>query len=105
MDNIVDAIAAQLGLTGVTLFVILLVTSKVCNLVARLIPEDATGFKAIIRKVCKVVGLYVSSRVSSGVSVQDVAQGFVNNGGLLVKRNATGQFEKVEPILGKNQKL
>jgi hypothetical protein len=100
MDGIVDALARELGLSGLTLLVVLFFVSKACNLVARLIPEDATGWKATVRKACKVIGLYVSSRVSSGVSVQDVAKGFVDNGGLLVKRNPLGQFKRVEPIVG-----
>jgi hypothetical protein len=100
MDGLIDMIAHELGLTGVTLLVVMLILSKGCNLLARLIPDNATGFKGLVRRVCVVLGVYASSRVASGVTQADVAKGFVNNGGLVVKRNPLGQFEKVEPILG-----
>lgn len=98
MDQLIDSIARELGLTGVTLLVILLVVSKGCNLVARLIPDNATGWKGVVRKIAAVVGVYVSSRIASGVSTADVAKGLVNNGAMVVQRGAFGRFEKVEPV-------
>lgn len=42
------------------------------NLIGRAIPDDATGVPGVIRKVAKVVGLYLSNRVSTGISTNSV---------------------------------
>lgn len=99
IDQMVDWAAAQLGLTGLTLLVALMVLSKAANLAARLIPDDATGFKGALRKVCVVIGVYASSRVTSGVSTADVTKGLVNNGAQLLQRDAKGKFTSVKAVV------
>lgn len=42
------------------------------NLIGRAIPDDATGPLGVVRKVAKVVGLYLSNRVSTGISTNSV---------------------------------
>lgn len=44
------------------------------NLIGRAIPDDAAGWQGIVRKIAKVLGLYLSNRVSSGISVNKVVQ-------------------------------
>lgn len=74
MDQILNYLAGALGVDSTTFLLILAVVVAVCNLVGRLIPDDATGALGVFRKVAKVVGLYVSNRVTDGVSVNDTAR-------------------------------
>jgi hypothetical protein len=74
MDSIINSIAASLGIDPTTLVLLLGVLVAFCNLAGRVIPDDATGWLGGVRKICKVVGLYVSNRVISGVSVNDTAR-------------------------------
>jgi hypothetical protein len=90
MDNILDAIFAQLGLEGLTLFSTLALISLVCRLVGKAIPDDRTGVLGYVRVVCKVLGLYVSNRISSGISVTDVSKVIVDS--KLPLRGDDGKF-------------
>jgi hypothetical protein len=62
------------GLSSAHVIVLLVVISLVSQVVGRLIPDDATGLLGVIRQIAKVLGLYVSNRVSSGISVNDTAR-------------------------------
>lgn len=70
-------LAAQLGtLTGIkpaTLVLYIFVIVKLADMGARLIPNDATGFLGVVRKLCAIIGGYVSSRVTGGTTVNEVA--------------------------------
>lgn len=79
-DTIADQAFKLWGLHGTSLIVTLLLVSFVCQAVGKIIPEDATGWKGALRKVCKVVGIYVSNRITSGVSTADVARATLNTG-------------------------
>lgn len=72
-----DPLFHWLGISGTSVMVTLLVVSTICNTIARAIPEDATGWKGVVRQICKIIGLYVSSRVTNGISVTDVARSMV----------------------------
>lgn len=74
MSDLIDPIADYFGISGASLLATLAVTSLVCNLIGRLIPDDATGWQSVVRNVAKVIGLSVSSRLTKGVSVSDVAK-------------------------------
>jgi hypothetical protein len=74
MDSVVNYVAGALGISPVTLVLLLGTVVAVCNLVGKLIPDDATGTLGLVRKVCKVLGLYISSRITSGVTVNDTAR-------------------------------
>ena len=56
-------------------YLTLLVT--ICNIAGRLIPDSATGWLGVVRKGCKIVGLYVGNRITPGVSANEVAAGVV----------------------------
>lgn len=43
----------------------------VFNIAGRAIPDSATGLLGFVRKVCKVLGLYLANRVRPGVSNND----------------------------------
>lgn len=70
--NLAPDLARLLGIQPSTLVLLIFIVVQLANVGARLIPNDATGFWGGVRKVCALIGLYVSSRVTSGVSVNDV---------------------------------
>jgi hypothetical protein len=74
MDSILTTVAGALGISPLTLVLLLGVVVAVCNLVGKLIPDDATGTLGLVRKVCKVLGLYISTRITDGVTVNDTAR-------------------------------
>lgn len=73
ISNIAAQIGQIFGLQPSTLVLLLFLVTTAANVGARLIPNDATGALGVLRKVCSIVGVYVSSRVTSGVTVNDVA--------------------------------
>lgn len=74
MDELIDKAAQALGLDSTGLIVALVVVSMVSQLVTRLIPDDATGWKGTVRKITSVIGLYASSRVTKGITIRDVVK-------------------------------
>lgn len=74
ITNFVPQIAAALGIAPSNLLLFIGVVTIVANRIARLIPDDATGWKGTVRKICGFIGLYVQSRVTEGVTVNDVAK-------------------------------
>lgn len=72
--NLAPDIAKLLGLQPSTMILLLFIITQAANLTARAIPEDATGWKGTLRKVCSVVGLYMSSRITPNLTVNDVAK-------------------------------
>ena len=67
-------IADTVGVSQTTLLAGAVAVSIVARAVGALIPDNATGWQAIVRKLAKVIGLAVSNRVEKGVSVTDVAR-------------------------------
>jgi len=68
---------AVLGLEGTSLLVLLIFVSMICQVVARLIPEDATGWRNVVRVIASIVGLHVANRITGGVTVSDIANEFI----------------------------
>jgi hypothetical protein len=79
IQHYIPNIAAWLGLDPATVLLLLTILVTVCNLAARLIPDTATGWLGGIRKVAKIVGMFVPNRVASGITVNDVAKAVVAN--------------------------
>lgn len=73
ISTLAAQIGAVFGLQPSTLLLFIMIITSAANVGARLIPNDATGALGVLRQICSIIGLYVSSRVSSGVSVNDVA--------------------------------
>lgn len=80
LDFLLAAIASQFGLNPASLVLLIGTIVSVSQLIGKLILDDATGWLATVRKVAKVLGLYVSNRVSAGISVGDVAASVLENG-------------------------
>lgn len=78
MDYFLNYLAGALGVDPPTFLLILGVVVAVSNLIGRVIPDDATGVLGLVRKVAKVLGLYLSNRVTGGVSVNDTARTVAN---------------------------
>lgn len=70
----VQYIADQLGISQATLALLIPLIILVSNYLSRAIPDDSVGVMGVLNKVFKVLGLYLSSRVTSGVSVDQIAK-------------------------------
>lgn len=68
------------GLDADTLFGLLAFGMLLSQLVAKLIPDDATGILGLVRKIAKVLGAYASNRVKAGVSVNDLSKTILDGG-------------------------
>lgn len=51
-----------------------LVLSYLAQTVGRAIPNDQTGFLGFVRKLAKIVGLYVDNKAKPGVDIDYVAE-------------------------------
>lgn len=116
MNDFLTYLSQLTGLQPATLVLLggFLITAS--NVVSRLIPDDATGFLRLVRLATKLIGANVSSRVTSGVTVNDVtrsllqtddskpeidatlkANGVLPNGGIAgITRAANGKFTKAQ---------
>lgn len=69
-----DPIFAWLGIEGSAVVATFAMASIISNFLYRLIPDDSVGWKAVAKSIFKVVGLYTSNRITSGVTVNDIAK-------------------------------
>ena len=77
VQDYIPNIAAWLGIqpSSALLLVGLVVTAA--NLGGRVIPDTATGPLGVVRRICKLIGLFVPNRVAPNVSVNDVAKAVI----------------------------
>lgn len=73
LDNLAPQLAQLIGIDADTMILLIMLVGTAANLGARAIPQTATGFLGLVRKVCAVIGLYLPSKIAPGVSVHDVA--------------------------------
>lgn len=73
ISNFIPQIATALGLAPATLLFLIFCINQAAKVGSRLIPNDATGFWAVLGRLCAIIGADPSSRITKGVSVQDVA--------------------------------
>mgnify|MGYP001562861810 CR=1 FL=1 len=71
---IVDGILRQLGFDGVGIIALYSILVLACRVIARIIPDDKAGILGMVRKITRGIGLDVSNRISSGVSINDVSK-------------------------------
>jgi hypothetical protein len=74
LQRMIPDIAKYLNVEPSTVLFYLGVVMVLANLAGRLIPDDQTGFLGRLRELCKVIGVYASNRVTSGVSVNEAAK-------------------------------
>lgn len=77
IETIIPPVAQALGIEPATALLGLGILVTVANITGRLIPDDATGFLGGLRGVCKAIGLYVPNKITSKVSVNDIASAVV----------------------------
>lgn len=77
IEQAIPPIAQMLGIEPATALLLLGLVVTVANILGRLIPDDAIGFWGGVRKVAKVVGLFVPNRITTALSVNDVAKAVV----------------------------
>ena len=73
ISDLVPLVASHFGLAPSTLLLFIAMVHLAAKFGSRIIPNDATGFWAVLRNACAVLGVDPSSRITSGVTVQDVA--------------------------------
>lgn len=74
VENLIPPIAQMLGIEPATALLAVGIIVTVANITGRLIPDTATGVLGGIRRVAKVVGLFVPNRVAPQITVNDVAK-------------------------------
>ena len=95
IEDYIPNLAALLGVEPSTALLIVGLIVAFANLGGRLIPDDATGFLGVVRKLCKIIGLYASNRITSGLTVNEVARTTVP-----IIEQVGDQLDKVESIVG-----
>jgi hypothetical protein len=99
MDSILTTVAGALGISPITLVLLLGVVVAVCNLVGKLIPDDATGTLGLVRKVCKVLGLYIS-RASPAESRSMIQRGWLRESSAQKHRHESGSTVRSPAFVG-----
>ena len=94
IEDYIPNVAAWLGVQPSTVLLLIGLTVAIANLGGRLIPDDATGFWGVVRKLCKVIGLYASNRIASGLTVNEVARTTVP-----IIEQVGDQLDKVESVV------
>jgi len=93
----IPVIAASLGVDPSVLIALLPTLVFLFNLLYRSIPDDATGFKGIVRNIAKVLGLYMSNKVASGITVNTIAKAVVEEAPKKIQDEITELVEAKYP--------
>lgn len=72
--TMIPEIAKHLGIAPSTLVFWIVVVNVASRAISRRIPDDAVGFWGGVRQLTAILGAEVASRVTSGVTVKDVAK-------------------------------
>lgn len=75
--NFVPIIAGWLHMQPSALLADLIVISMLANAISRLIPNDATGWRGVVRSIAGFIGVNISSRVTKGVTIADTSAAVV----------------------------
>src|SRR5690606_674889 len=74
IEDYIPNLAAWLGVDPSTALLLVGLIIAIANLGGRLIPDDKTGFVGFVRDACKLIGLYASNRIASGLTVNKIAE-------------------------------
>jgi len=72
--NLVPEIAKAIGISPTTLLLLVMIITTAAKAAARRIPDTATGWLGVVRRVCKVVGVQVNSQIAPGITMNDIAK-------------------------------
>jgi hypothetical protein len=73
MDLILDLAISQFNFDSTELLAVLAIAMFVFRALGNYIPDDATGILGVVRKLAKILGLYVANRVTRGVDANEIA--------------------------------
>lgn len=74
IEHYIPNVAAFLGVDPATALFLVTVIVVVSNLISKFIPDDKTGVLGVIRKITTFVGIAASNRISSGLTVNEIAK-------------------------------
>lgn len=80
MEWILDFLARAIGVEPATVVLFMGLLYAATQFVVKIIPDDSTGWRAVVRKIAAVVAVYTPNRVTSGVTISDVARGAIAQG-------------------------
>lgn len=99
LQSLTPNVAAFFHLAPETLLAWLIFMATLANIIGRLIPDDKTGPLGAIRETCKILGLYVGNRVTSGVTVNDVAKSIVKPADPVVEELASASDTLIPDVV------
>lgn len=74
MEQILLFLPGLLGLDPGTFVLLVGVLVTIANVIAKLIPESATGFAGVVRKVCAFIGVALANRITPNVTSKDISK-------------------------------
>lgn len=74
IDLILRQVAAAFNLDESSLLAVAIIVSAIANIVSRLIPDDAVGWQAAVRRVTAILGMHVHNRVTKATTTEDMAR-------------------------------
>lgn len=72
IEYFIPNIAAYFNVDPATILMLVGAICTIANVLSRVIPDDAIGFWGVVRKIASILGVYVSNRVSTGITTNDV---------------------------------
>lgn len=93
------ALAKMVGVTPLTIVGFVPILVMLANFISKLIPDDATGWRAVVRKIAGFIGLAYANRVTSSLTTADVATMFLRTKGIPVGA------EKIDEVATKVEAL
>lgn len=92
MENFIQDTADLFGYDPATTMVVLVIISMCARLAGNLIPDDKKGVVGLLRNLLKILGMYASNRVSSGISTSYVTSKWVDSQ-FTVRDARTGRYQ------------
>lgn len=77
LEQLIPNLAGWLHMQPSTLLLYVGVLMTLANFTGRMIPDTATGWRGVLRQVCKFVGIYAQNRVAPGVRMNDVVKDII----------------------------
>jgi hypothetical protein len=74
MEQLILLIPNLLGIDPGQFALWLVVIVTVANVVSKLIPESATGWLGVVRKIASIVGIALANRITPNVSSKDISK-------------------------------
>jgi len=102
ISMLAPTVARLLGVTPATAVLLILAANRIGAMIARAIPNDATGWRAIVRKIAAIIGTEVPSKLTSGVTVADAAKAAITTPPIKQKVEEATGVALADDDLGEN---